>query len=462
MVAGRLGSAGDVTEYDYDLFVIGAGSGGVRASRMAAATGARVAVAEARHLGGTCVNVGCVPKKLMSYGAHFHEDFADAAGFGWTVGEQRFDWATLIARKNTEIERLNGIYKKLLEGAGVELLLGRAAFVDAHTVEVAGRRCTAAHVLVAVGGAPWVPDFPGSEHVITSDQFFFLEELPRRALVVGGGYIAVELAGILNGLGSQVTLGYRGDLFLRGFDRDLRGHLRDQMAQKGVALRFGANVTQVEPAAGGGFVVSWADGERSEADQVLYATGRRPLVADLGLERAGVELTEAGAIRVDALSRTTAPSVYAIGDVTDRLNLTPVALHEAMCLVQTLFHSTPTEPVHRDVASAVFSQPPLGTVGLSEEAARAGGFSVAVFQSEFRPLKHTLSGNPERTLMKLVVDEQTDRVLGVHMVGPDAGEIIQGFAVAVKCGATKAQFDATVGVHPTSAEEFVTMRQPKA
>ncbi len=456
-----VGSADDVSDYDYDLFVIGAGSGGVRASRMAAATGARVAVAEARHLGGTCVNVGCVPKKLMSYCAHFHEDFADAAGFGWTVGERAFDWTKLIARKNAEIERLNGVYKELLEEAGVELILGRAVFLDAHTVEVAGRRCTARTVLVAVGGAPWVPNFPGSEHVITSDQFFFLDELPRQTLVVGGGYIAVELAGILNGLGSEVVLSYRGDLFLRGFDLDLRRHLRDQMVQKGVALRFGSNVAGVRPARGGGFIVAWADGETSEVDQILYATGRRPLVQGLGLERAGVELTDEGAIRVDALSCTTAPSIYAIGDVTDRLNLTPVALHEAMCLVRTLFHDDPTAPVHRDVASAVFSQPPIGTVGLSEDAARAGGFSVVVFQSEFRPLKHTLSGNPERTLMKLVVDEQTDRVLGVHMVGPDAGEIIQGFAVAVKCGATKDQFDATIGVHPTSAEEFVTMRNPR-
>ena len=451
-----------MTNYDYDLFVIGAGSGGVRASRMAAATGAKVAVAEARHLGGTCVNVGCVPKKLMSYAAHCHEEFEDAAGFGWTVPAQAFDWKTLIARKNAEIERLNGIYGKLLEGAGVELILGRASLVDAHTVEVAGRRCTAAHVLVAVGGAPWVPDFPGKEHVITSDQFFFLDELPRRTLVVGGGYIAVELAGILNGLGSEVTLSYRGDLFLRGFDLDLRRHLRDQMAQKGVDLRFVTTVAEVAPADGGGFVVTWGDGACTEADQVLYATGRRPLVEGLGLENAGVELDGKGAIQVDALSRTTAPSVYAIGDVTDRLNLTPVALHEAMCLVQTLFYDNPTEPVHDDVASAVFSQPPMGTVGLSEEAARAAGHAVVVYQSEFRPLKHTLSGNPERTLMKLVVDERTDRVLGVHMVGPDAGEIIQGFAVAVKCGATKAQFDATIGVHPTSAEEFVTMRQPRS
>jgi len=451
-----------VSNYDYDLFVIGAGSGGVRASRMAARTGGRVAVAESRHLGGTCVNVGCVPKKLMSYGSHYHEDFSDAAGFGWSVGEASFDWPTLISRKNAEIERLNGIYGKLLEGAGVDLLLGRATLVDGHTVEVAGKRYSAETIVVAVGGAPWVPDFPGAEHVITSDQFFFLEQLPARTLVVGGGYIAVELAGILHGFGSDVTLSYRGDLFLRGFDLDVRKHLRAAMEQKGVALKFESQVTEVAPAANGGFVVTWADGQQTEADQVLYATGRRPLVADLGLENAGVELDEAGAIRVDAFSKTTCDSVYAIGDVTNRINLTPVALHEAMCLVQTLFHDNPSKPVHENVASAVFSHPPIGTVGLSEQDAIGAGFEVEVYQSEFRPLKHTLSDNAERTLMKLVVDKQSDRVLGVHMVGPEAGEIIQGFAVAVKCGATKAQFDATIGVHPTSAEEFVTMREPRA
>lgn len=451
-----------MTTYDYDLFVIGAGSGGVRASRMAAQTGAKVAVAEAAHLGGTCVNVGCVPKKLMSYGSHFHEDFADAAGFGWSVGEASFDWPTLISRKNAEIERLNGIYGKLLDGAGVELILGRASLVDAHTVTVAGKNYTAKTILIAVGGAPWVPEFPGSEHVITSDQFFHLEQMPKRTLVVGGGYIAVELAGILNGFGSDVTLSYRGDLFLRGFDLDVRKHLRTAMEQKGVKLAFESNVAKVAAADGAGYSVTWSDGSCTEVDQVLYATGRKPLIESLGLENAGVDLNDAGAILVDAFSKTSADSVYAIGDVTNRLNLTPVALHEAMCLVQTLFHDNPSKPVHENVASAVFSHPPIGTVGLSEEQARDAGFAIEVYQSEFRPLKHTLSGNVERTLMKLIVDTKSNRVLGVHMIGPEAGEIIQGFAVAVKCGATKAQFDATIGVHPTSAEEFVTMRQPRS
>ena len=445
--------------YDYDLFVIGAGSGGVRASRMAAQTGAKVAVAEDRQLGGTCVNVGCVPKKLMSYGSHFHEEFADAAGFGWTVGETHFDWPTLIKRKNAEIERLNGIYGNLLDGAGVELIKGRATIVDAHTVEVAGMQYTAKKLLVAVGGAPWVPTFPGSEHVITSDGFFYLEQMPQKTLVVGGGYIAVELAGILNGFGSDVTLSYRGDLFLRGFDLDVREHLRGAMEQKGVKLKFKSDVREVAKV-DGRFQVTFADGESMEVDQVLYATGRKPLIGGLGLEHAGVELNDKGAIHVDAYSKTTADSVYAIGDVTDRINLTPVALHEGMCLVQTLFHDNPTMPVHDDVASAVFSHPPIGTVGLSEEEARAKGFELDVYRSEFRPLKHTLSDNEERTLMKLIVDKQSDRVLGVHMIGPEAGEIIQGFAIAIKCGATKAQFDATIGVHPTTAEEFVTMRVP--
>ncbi len=451
-----------MSNYDYDLFVIGAGSGGVRASRMAARTGAKVAVAEARHLGGTCVNVGCVPKKLMSYGSHYHEDFADAAGFGWSVGTTSFDWPTLIARKNTEIERLNSIYGKLLNGAGVELMLGRATLVDAHTVAVAGKQHTAKTILVAVGGAPWIPEFPGSEHVINSDQFFFLKQMPRRTLVVGGGYIAVELAGILNGFGSEVTLSYRGELFLRGFDLDIRKHLQSSMEQKGVALKFETNVAKVAPVDSGGYSVTWSNGQCTEHDQVLYATGRRPLIQDLGLENAGVERNDSGAIRVDAFSKTTADSVYAIGDVTDRVNLTPVALHEAMCLVQTLFHDNPTKPVYENVASAVFSHPPIGTVGLSESAAVDAGFTIKVFQSEFRPLKHTLSENVERTLMKLIVDKESDRVLGVHMIGPEAGEIIQGFAVAIKCGATKEQFDATIGIHPTSAEEFVTMREPRS
>ena len=449
-----------MASYDYDLFVIGAGSGGVRASRMAAQTGAKVAVAEARQLGGTCVNVGCVPKKLMSYGSHYHEDFADAAGFDWTVGEVSFDWPTLITRKNAEIERLNGIYGRLLAGAGVTLIEGRATLVDAHTVAVADAHYKAQTILVAVGGSPWVPEFPGSGHVITSDQFFFLEQMPRRTLVVGGGYIAVELAGILNGFGSEVTLSYRGDLFLRGFDLGLREHLRTAMEQKGIKLHFNSTVIEVDTVAGGGYCVTYADGDCIEVDQVLYATGRKPLVDGLGLDNAGVARNERGAIQVDAYSKTTADSVYAIGDVTDRINLTPVALHEAMCLVQTLFHDNPTKPVYENVASAVFSHPPIGTVGLSENDARNAGYTIDVYQSEFRPLKHTLSGNVERTLMKLIVDKQSDRVLGVHMIGPDAGEIIQGFAVAVKCGATKAQFDATIGVHPTSAEEFVTMREP--
>ena len=449
----------DMSTYDVDLFVIGAGSGGVRAARMASATGAKVAVAEKKHLGGTCVNVGCVPKKLMSYGSHFHEDFKDAAGFGWTVGASSFDWSALIANKNKEIERLNGIYRKLLENAGVQLLEGHARILDAHSVEVGGRPYSCKNLLIAVGGYPWVPTFPGSEYVITSDDFFYMEDLPKRALVVGGGYIAVELAGILNGFGSDVTLSYRRDLFLRGFDRDLRTSLRDAMIQKGVDLQFESSVERIDRS-GKAFMVTFSHGETLEVDQVLYATGRKPLIDQLGLENTEVKLNANGSICVDAYSRTSVENIYAVGDITDRINLTPVALHEAMCLVQTLYFNNPTKPVHNDVASAVFSHPPVGTVGLSEEEAREAGYDIHVYRSAFRPLKHTLSGNEEKTLMKLVVDKATDRVLGVHMIGAEAGEILQGFAVAIKCGATKAQFDATIGIHPTSAEEFVTMREP--
>lgn len=449
----------DMSTYDVDLFVIGAGSGGVRAARMASAAGAKVAVAEKKHLGGTCVNVGCVPKKLMSYGSHFHEDFKDAAGFGWTVGASSFDWSALIANKNKEIERLNGIYRKLLENAGVQLLEGHARILDAHSVEVGGRSYSCNNLLIAVGGYPWVPTFPGSEYVITSDDFFYMEDLPKRVLVVGGGYIAVELAGILNGFGSDVTLSYRRDLFLRGFDRDLRTSLRDAMIQKGVDLQFESSVERIDRS-GKAFMVTFSHGETLEVDQVLYATGRKPLIDQLGLENTEVKLNGNGSICVDAYSRTSVENIYAVGDVTDRINLTPVALHEAMCLVQTLYFNNPTKPVHNDVASAVFSHPPVGTVGLSEEEAREAGYDIQVYRSAFRPLKHTLSGNEEKTLMKLVVDKAADRVLGVHMIGAEAGEILQGFAVAIKCGATKAQFDATIGIHPTSAEEFVTMREP--
>jgi glutathione reductase (NADPH) len=447
---------------DYDLFTIGAGSGGVRASRISASLGARVAVAEERYLGGTCVNVGCVPKKLLVYASSFQEEFEDAAGFGWTVGDRTADWATLIANKDREIERLNGIYARLLDEAGVERFEGRARIVDPHTVRVGDRTVTAENILVATGSWPHLPEIPGIEHAITSNEAFYLESLPERVLVVGGGYIAVEFAGIFHGLGSRVTQLYRGPLFLRGFDDDVREALAEEIRKTGIDLRFGANPASIERATDGSLVATLEDGSRCEADTILYATGRRPLTADLGLEDAKVALAPSGAIVVDEYSRTSVENIWAIGDVTDRLNLTPVAIHEGMCLAATLFGGAPTAPVHEDVASAVFSQPPLATVGLTEAAARERYGEIDVYRTGFRELKHTLSGRDQRTLMKLVVDRATDRVVGAHMVGPHAAEIIQGLAIAVKCGATKAQFDATIGIHPSSAEEFVTMREKVA
>jgi len=444
--------------YDYDLFTIGAGSGGVRASRVAAGSGARVAVAEERYLGGTCVNVGCIPKKLLVYASHFAEDFEDAAGFGWTVGERRFDWARLIANKNQEIERLNGVYKRLLDQAGVTHIEGRARLVDAHTVQVGEQRHTAEHILVATGGWPSLPEIPGIEHAISSNEAFFLPHLPERVIVVGGGYIAVEFAGIFHGQGAAVTQLYRGPLFLRGFDEDVRQALSREIGKSGIDLRFDTNVTRIDEAAGG-LRATLTDGSTLDADCILYATGRRPLTDDLGLEAAGVALDAKGAITVDDYSRTNVESIWAIGDVTDRVNLTPVAIHEAMAFVRTVFGGTPTKPDHEDIASAVFSQPPIGTVGLTEAEARTRYGEIDVYRSSFRPLKHTLTGRDTQSLLKLIVDRASDRVVGCHMVGPEAGEIIQGFAVALKCRATKAQFDATIGIHPTTAEEFVTMRE---
>jgi len=446
--------------YDYDLFVIGAGSGGVRASRRSAAYGARVAVAEERYLGGTCVNVGCIPKKLLVYASHVAEELSDAeSGYGWSIGERRFDWPTLIANKDREIERLNGVYARLLDESGVHRIEGRAKLHDPHSVDVGGRRITAAHILLAPGAWPFVPEIPGAELAITSNEAFHLKELPRRIVIVGGGYIAVEFAGIFHGLGVETIQLYRGPLFLRGFDADLREHLAAEMRRKGIDLRFETIVTEIARE-GERLCAVLGDGSRLRADHVMFATGRRPNVEGLGLEKAGVALNRDGAIQVDAYSRTNVPHIYAIGDVTDRLALTPVAIAEGMAFAETVFNENPTSPDHVDVPSAVFSQPPIGTVGLTEDAARERYGEVDVYRSTFRALKHTLTGGQTRTLMKLIVDRASDRVVGVHMVGPDAGEIIQGFAVALKCGATKAQFDATVSVHPTAAEEFVTMREP--
>jgi glutathione reductase (NADPH) len=448
-----------MSSYDYDLFTIGAGSGGVRASRIAATLGARVAVAEERYLGGTCVNVGCVPKKLLVYASHFREDFHDAAGFGWTVGDTRFDWSRLIANKNTEIQRLNGIYENLLGNAGVEIINGHARLLDAHTVAVGDKTYTADNILIATGGWPAVPDVPGVEHVITSNEAFFLDRLPERIVVVGGGYIAVEFAGIFHGLGSRVTQLYRGPLFLRGFDNDVRDTLAEEMRKKGIDLRFDAKVSRIEKA-NGALTVALADGSTVDADVVMYATGRLPKIQGIGLEEAGVRFNDAGAVVVDQYSRSSVPNIYAVGDCTDRINLTPVAIKEGQAVAETLYGGRPTKPDHANVPSAVFSQPPIGSVGLTEaEAAEAR--PIDVYITRFRPMKHTLAGGDERTMMKIIVDRETDRVLGCHMVGGDAAEIIQGIAIALKCGATKAQFDATVGIHPTAAEEFVTMREKR-
>ena len=449
-----------MSEYDFDLFVIGAGSGGVRAARMAAAKGVRVAVAEDRYMGGTCVNVGCVPKKLYVYASHYGEQFHEAAGFGWQVAKPTFEWATLRDNKKSEILRLNGIYNKLLEGSGAQVIDGRALVVDAHTVEVDGRRFSSERILIATGGWPVVPDVEGAEHAVTSNEIFDLETFPERILIVGGGYIAVEFAGIFAGLGAKTTQLYRGDLFLRGFDNQVRTFVADEMIKKGVDLRFNINVTSIQRLEDGNLRVLLTDGSEVITDAVLYATGRKPNVAGIGLEQAGVELADNGAIKVDAQFQTSVASIYALGDVIDRVQLTPVALAEGMQLVDHLYGDAGKSVDYDLIPTAVFSQPNIGTVGLSEQQALEQFANLDVYVSEFRAMKHTLSGSQERTLMKLLVDVDSDRVVGVHMVGSEAGEIIQGIGIALKAGATKAVFDSTIGIHPTAAEEFVTMRTP--
>ena len=446
-----------MSRYDYDFIVVGGGSGGVRAARWAAGFGARVAIAEERYLGGTCVNVGCIPKKLLSYAAHFHEDFEDATRYGWRLGETAFDWPTLIANKDREIARLNGVYERLLKGSGVEIFRARATVAGPHAVEIDGKRLAAAHILIATGGWPVKPAVPGAEYGFTSNEAFHLPRLPRRVVIIGGGYIAVEFASIFNGLGAETTLVYRSERLLKSFDADLGRFLGEQMTAKGVRILYGRNVVAISR--GAPFLATLTDGSVLETDGVMLATGRAPNTRGIGLENAGVRLADNGAVIVDANFQSSVPSIHAIGDAIDRVLLTPVALAEGMVVAERLFNGGSRFLDYENIPTTIFSHPNVGTVGLSEAEARQRGMSVAIYRSTFTPLKHTLTGRAEKVLMKLVVDEASERVLGVHMVGAEAGEIIQGFAVALKCGATKRQFDATIGIHPTTAEEFVTLRE---
>jgi glutathione reductase (NADPH) len=449
-----------MSDFDYDLFVIGAGSGGVRAARIAARHGAKVAVAEEYRVGGTCVIRGCVPKKLFVYASKFAEEFEDAVGFGWTTEKVSFDWATLIANKDKEIDRLNKAYIRNLEAAGAELIQERATVTGPNSVLLAsGRAITARYILVATGATPFVPrHLPGHELAITSNEAFHLESLPSRIVIMGGGYIGVEFANIFSGLGVETVLVCRGQQILRGFDDDLRNHLAAEMKKKGIEIRTGADIAKIERS-GTGVRVTLNTGAQFGAGHIMFATGRIPNVMGLGLETAGVELTAHMAVKVDGWSRSSVPSIFAVGDVTNRVNLTPMAIREGHAFADTVFGGKPVMVDHSLVPTAVFSQPEIGTVGLTEEQARQGFSNVDIYKTTFRPMKHTLSGREERMLMKLVVDGETDRVLGCHICGPDAGEMVQLLGIAVKLGAKKSDFDATLAVHPTAAEELVTMRE---
>jgi glutathione reductase (NADPH) len=446
--------------YDFDMITIGAGSGGVASSRRAGSYGARVAIVEESRIGGTCVLRGCVPKKLLVYGAQFADAFADAAGFGWTVAPPKFNWPSLIGAKNKELDRLEQIYVNMLKNSAVEIIEGRGALVDPHTVEVAGRAYTAENILIATGGHPTVPAIPGIEHVISSNEALDLPKLPRRIIIVGGGYIAVEFAGIFRGFGCEVVEMIRREELLHGFDDDIRVSLALEMRNRGIEIHTRTQVARIEKDPREGYTVFTGIGQEISADLVMYATGRGPNTKGLGLDAVGVKSNEKGAVLVDEWQKTSVPNIYAVGDVTDRLNLTPVAITEGRAIAETLYNNNPIKVDHADVPTAVFSNPPIGTVGLTEEQARQQyGDDVDVYAARFRPMKNTLSGREERTFMKLVVDGRSDRVIGCHMLGPDAPEIVQGLAIAVKCGASKRMFDQTVGIHPSAAEEFVTMRE---
>jgi len=437
--------------FDYDYFVIGAGSGGVRSARIAASHGAKVGIAEGRFLGGTCVNIGCVPKKLMAYAADYHAHFQDSNGFGWHYDNTSFDWKTLIANKDIEIARLNGIYKNLLENAGVQLHDGYASFIDQNTIKVGQETITADKILIATGGTPRRPDIDGADNMIVSDDAFYLDELPNHIVIYGGGYIAVEFAHIFHGLGAKVTLVYRGDLFLRGFDDDIRAHLCDEMQKQGIDLRFNVTIESVTA-----HDATLSDGSKIECDKVMSAIGRDAKTDNLNLSAIGLS---DGFIDVNESYQTSQDNIYAVGDIINRVALTPVAIKEGHWLADTLFGGiTRPAPSYDNIPTAVFSRPNIGTVGLTEAQARDKGFDIAIYKSNFKPMVHTLSKRDERTLMKMIIDKKTDKVLGIHVVGLDSAEMLQGFGVAIKAGATKADFDETIGIHPTSAEELVTMR----
>ena len=446
--------------FDFDVFVIGAGSGGVRAARMAAGEGVKVAIADDHALGGTCVNVGCVPKKLYTYASHFSHDFENAKGYGWSLGSAKFHWPTLVANKKSEISRLNGIYANMLDNSGSQIIRGYASLKDANTVTVNGTNYTAERIVIATGGTPNIPDVDYANLLISSDDIFDLPEFPKRLLVVGAGYIALEFACIFQGLGSQVQVSYRGDLIMRSFDDDVRLFVDQEMRKQGIKINYHSQVSNVVRQADSSLLVTFADGTNIEVDQVLMAIGRKPRLAGIGLEVLGIETTAKGTVAVNDKFQTNIDNIYALGDVTGGIELTPVALAEAMTLVNHWFGDGSKVMDYDLIPTAVFTQPNVGTIGLTEQQAREQHGEITVYRSDFKPMKHTLSGSDERSFMKLIVDAATDRVIGLHIVGEGAGEMLQGFAVAMKAGATKADFDATIGIHPTSAEELVTMRTP--
>ena len=449
-----------MTDFDYDLFVIGGGSGGIRASRIAASMGARVAIAESRYLGGTCVNVGCIPKKLFSYAAHYSDDFEDARGYGWNVSEQKISWQNLVDNKNKEINRLNNIYKVICDSNDVSILNGTAYITGPNSILINDEQITAKYLLIATGGWPWVPEYEGSENVITSNEVFSLERLPKRLLVVGGGYIAVEFASIFSRFGCKTTISYRGDSLLNGFDHEIRQFVTNEIGKE-LTIILNSNINKIENN-NNELKVIFESGSKLYVDLVISGTGRKPRTLGLGLENVDVEQSENGAVKVNSSFQTSEPSIYAIGDVIDRVALTPVALAEGQIVARHLFAADSVQMAYENIPTAVFCHPNVATVGLTEHEAMEEGRNIRVFTSSFKELRHTLTGRDQLTMIKLIVDCETDKVIGLHMVGSDAGELVQGFTVAMNAGATKADFDKTIGIHPTSAEEFVTLRESRS